>query len=137
MIRKKPQVFTTMLVGPAGCGKTPFINSLFDQQLDKISHSQRRDAFNVYVSDVDMEGLRRKISIVETPGLGSSANDTHMHDSIVIYLRKQLCKFLTEETKINRNPSAEASRVHALIYFIPSRCGCLGSSDIKFLKKSW
>ncbi|ELA48217.1 hypothetical protein VCUG_00258 [Vavraia culicis subsp. floridensis] len=135
MLRKKPQLFTTMLVGPAGCGKTSFINSLFDQQLVEISDSHKQEAFNVYVSDVDMEGLRRKISIVDTPGLGASMNDSYVHDSIVIYLRKQFCKFLTEETKINRNPNAEDTRVHALIYFIPSRCGGLRLADIKLLKK--
>lgn len=135
MLRKKPQLFTTMLVGPTGCGKTSFINSLFDQQLVEISDSRKQETFNVYVSDIDMEGLRRKISIVDTPGLGASMNDGYVHESIVIYLRKQFCKFLTEETKINRNPNAEDTRVHALIYFIPSRCGGLRLADIRFLKK--
>lgn len=135
MLRKKPQVFTTMLVGQRGCGKTSFINSLFDQQLVKISSEETHEAFNVYVSDVDMEGLRRKISIVDTPGFGSTLNDTFIHDSIVVFLRKQFCKFLTEETKINRNPNAEDTRVHAMIYFIPSRCGGLRKADVTFLKK--
>lgn len=134
MLRRKPHVFTTMLVGPRSCGKTSFINSLFDQQLVKISKDEQHEAFNVYVSEVDMEGIRRKISIVDTPGLGSTFNDSFIHDSIVIFLRKQFCKFLTEETKINRNPNAEDTRVHAMVYFIPSRCGGLRSSDIKFLK---
>lgn len=132
MLRKRTQIFTTMLVGARGCGKTSFINSLFDQQLVQIS--ENHEAFNVYVSDIEMEGLRRKISIVDTPGLGT-INDTNIHESIVVYLRKQFCKFLTEETKINRNPNAEDTRVHAFIYFISSRCGGLRLSDIIFLKK--
>lgn len=134
MLRKKPQVFTTMLVGGRGTGKTSFINSIFDQQLVKISGGETHEAFNVYVSDVDMEGVRRKISIVDTPGFGSTLNDSFIHDSVTVYLRKQFCKYLTEETKINRNPNAEDSRVHAMIYFIPSRCGGLRLSDITFLK---
>lgn len=135
MLRKRPQIFTTMLVGAKGSGKTSFINSLFDQQLVKLSDEESQEAFNVYVSDVDMEGIRRKISIVDTPGFGSTSNDTFIHDSIIVFLRKQFCKYLTEETKINRNPNAEDSRVHAMVYFIPSRCGGLRLSDITFLKK--
>merc|ERR1712176_641371 len=136
MMRKKPQVFTTMLVGQRGSGKTSFINSLFDQQLVQIkAGEENHDSFNMYVSDVDMEGLRRKITIVDTPGFGSTLNNTHIHESIVIFLRKQFCKSLAEETKIKRNPNAEDTRVHVMIYFIPARCGKLRMSDIQFLKK--
>lgn len=133
MVRRKNFEFTIMLVGHSGCGKSSFINTLFKKSIVEVNRKDKSMDIDVYLMEVDCEGLRKKITIVDTPGFGSVLNDDTIHENILSYLKLQFDRFLAEETKIKRNPDYEDTRVHTLLFFISPNG--LKSTDLKFLNK--
>ncbi|KAL0266149.1 UNVERIFIED_CONTAM: hypothetical protein PYX00_011865 [Menopon gallinae] len=135
MLRTQKRVFTIMVAGYRGLGKSSFVNTLFDQVIIPTCPKQSDKAsMNLYVLDVSCEGVRRNISIIDSPGFGHYINDTKTHQNIENYIRSQFDAFLAEETKIRRNPHFEDNRVHTLIYFISPNPHGLSQNDIAFLK---
>ncbi|KAG0435359.1 Cell division control protein 11 [Dictyocoela muelleri] len=133
MGRRRKYEFTVMLAGHSGCGKSSFINTLFKKDIVEVNRREKSMDIDVYLMDVDCEGLRKKITIVDTPGFGCTLDDSIIYENILSYLKSQFDLYLAEETKIRRNHNYEDTRVHTLLFFI-SPTG-LKSSDITFLKK--
>ena len=85
--------------------------------------------------ELDEEGTRISLTIVDTPGFGdqidnearqentskrydTAANTSNSFGEIVGYLERQYDDILAEESRIKRNPRFRDNRVHALLYFI-------------------
>lgn len=135
MLRTQKRVFTIMVAGYRGLGKSSFVNTLFDQEIVSMCTKQSdKVSMNLYVLDVNCEGIRRNISVIDSPGFGHCINDTKTHQNIENYIRSQFDAFLAEETKIRRNPHFEDNRVHTLVYFISPNTHGLSQNDIAFLK---
>ena len=90
------------------------------------------------VLELEEEGVRVSLTIVDTPGFGDNIDNEHTYSyffllrcmishadvllsfqEIVTYLERQYDDILAEQSRIKRNPRFRDSRVHALLYFIP------------------
>ena len=85
--------------------------------------------------NLDNDGIKQKVSLIDTPGFGISKNDELLQESIVDYIKEQFDLYIQEESKVRRNPKYEDSRIHCLLYFIPSSASGLKQRDIAFLQK--
>lgn len=70
-------------------------------------------------SEIEDDGVRLSLTVVDTPGLGDALDNEPNIQKIESYIETQFEKFLQEETKIHRNPKAQDTRVHCVLYFIP------------------
>jgi len=86
--------------------------------------------------ELDEEGTRISLTVVDTPGFGDQIDNeswwasTEAHTKkrgltsfcsfaeIVGYLERQYDDILAEESRIKRNPRFRDNRVHVLLYFI-------------------
>lgn len=121
-----------MVAGSRGSGKSSFLNTLIGK---RIITSRNQSGIDMYMLNLDCEGITQKITLIDTPGFGGCLNDNEVHENICNFIRAQLDMFIEEESKIRRNPRYEDTRVHCLIYFIPSTSSDLKNTDIVFLRK--
>jgi cell division control protein 11 len=99
-----------------------------------INHNFSR--LSLYLSELEEDGVRIALTIVDTPGFGDNIDNefayvspiytSYLHlrvmirfQEIVGYLERQYDDILAEESRIKRNPRFRDNRVHALLYFIP------------------
>ena len=76
--------------------------------------------------ELEEDGVRISLTIVETPGFGDDLNNEFAFQEIVGYLERQYDDILAEESRIKRNPRFRDNRVHALLYFItPTGHACV------------
>ena len=85
--------------------------------------------------ELDEEGTRISLTIVDTPGFGDQVDNEarfvlpqcipwsteltlSSFSEIVGYLERQYDDILAEESRIKRNPRFRDNRVHAMLYFI-------------------
>lgn len=68
--------------------------------------------------ELDEEGTRISLTIVDTPGFGDQIDNEASFSEIVGYLERQYDDILAEESRIKRNPRFRDNRVHAMLYFI-------------------
>ncbi|AFM98974.1 septin [Encephalitozoon hellem ATCC 50504] len=132
IVRRQNRRFTIMAAGPKGSGKSSFFNTLIGKE---IVTSKGQEGIDLYMLNLDCEGIMQRITFVDTPGFGDALDDTEIQETICNFIKAQLDMFITEESKIRRNPKYEDTRVHCLLYFIPSTSFGLKNRDIVFLKK--
>lgn len=133
MINKRQgSKFTFMVVGSRGSGKSSFLNSLINKEIVRQSSTTQID---IYLLNLDFNGVAQKFTFIDTPGFGHSIDDTDLQDSIVDYIKDQFDSYIEEETKIRRNVKYEDTRVHALVYLISATGNGLKPRDIVFLQK--
>ncbi|WUR02166.1 septin [Vairimorpha necatrix] len=132
MLKRKNRRFSIMACGYKKSGKSSFFNTLFNSQIVPIKNSSE---INLYMLNVDCEGITQKISLIDTPGFGSELQDTTIQNNIVDFIKLQFDNFINEESKIRRDSSFEDSRVHCMLYFIPCTGSGLKENDLQFLKR--
>lgn len=85
--------------------------------------------------ELDEEGTRVSLTIVDTPGFGDLIDNEASFGEIVGYLERQYDDILAEESRIKRNPRFRDNRVHALLYFITPTGHGLRELDIELMKR--
>lgn len=125
---KKGIQFSLMVCGASGTGRTTFVNTLCGRQvltpLDSDDPSTAHLEEGVKIKPVtvelelDEEGTRVSLTIVDTPGFGDSIDNEGGFTEIVSYLERQYDDILAEESRIKRNPRFRDNRVHVLLYFV-------------------
>jgi cell division control protein 11 len=133
MLKKKNRRFSIMAAGSKGSGKSSFFNTLFNNDIVPLESS---NDINLYMLNVDCEGVTQKVNLIDTPGFGNTLSDKENQDSIISFIKMQFDAFIEEESKIRRDPTFEDTRVHCLLYFIPSTVNGLKETDISFLSKA-
>jgi cell division control protein 11 len=142
---KKGIQFCLMVCGASGTGRTTFVNTLCGTQV--LEHKESDDPTTAHIEEgvkiqpvtveLDEEGTRISLTIVDTPGFGDQIDNearsaaplvptTPCHaltsdcsfSEIVGYLERQYDDILAEESRIKRNPRFRDNRVHVLLYFI-------------------
>ncbi|RDA89188.1 hypothetical protein CP532_0538 [Ophiocordyceps camponoti-leonardi (nom. inval.)] len=150
MLRRKKNVkkgiqFCLMVCGASGTGRTTFVNTLCGK--DVLQHKDSDDAADAHVEDgvkikpvtveleLDEEGTRISLTIVDTPGFGDQIDNEASFAEIVGYLERQYDDILAEESRIKRNPRFRDNRVHAMLYFITPTGHGLRELDIELMKR--
>ncbi|KAK6821367.1 septin [Apiospora arundinis] len=150
MIRRKKNVkkgiqFCLMVCGASGTGRTTFVNTLCGKSV--LNHKDSDDASAAHVEDgvkikpitveleLDEEGTRISLTIVDTPGFGDQIDNEASFSEIVGYLERQYDDILAEESRIKRNPRFRDNRVHAMLYFITPTGHGLRELDIELMKR--
>lgn len=85
--------------------------------------------------ELDEEGTRISLTIVDTPGFGDQIDNEASFGEIVGYLERQYDDILAEESRIKRNPRFRDNRVHALLYFITPTGHGLRELDIELMRR--
>ncbi|RWQ96089.1 putative septin AspA [Paecilomyces variotii] len=147
-IRRKKNVkkgiqFCLMVCGASGTGRTTFVNTLCGKKV--LEHKDADDAANAHIEEgvrikpvtveLDEEGTRISLTIVDTPGFGDQIDNEESFSEIVGYLERQYDDILAEESRIKRNPRFRDNRVHALLYFITPTGHGLRELDIELMKR--
>ncbi|QDS69331.1 hypothetical protein FKW77_003473 [Venturia effusa] len=147
-IRKKKNVkkgiqFCLMVCGASGTGRTTFVNTLCGKSV--LGHKDSDDPTTAHLEEgvkikpitveLDEEGTRISLTIVDTPGFGDQIDNEASFSEIVGYLERQYDDILAEESRIKRNPRFRDNRVHVLLYFITPTGHGLRELDIELMKR--
>ncbi|TIB96704.1 GTP binding protein [Wallemia mellicola] len=140
---KKGLQFTVMVVGASGTGRTTFVNTLCESEVlqhkandsPETAHIEEGIKIKPLTVELDEEGFRIALTIVDTPGFGDNINNESNFQEIVGYLERQYDDILAEESRIKRNPRFRDNRVHALLYFIPPTGHSLREMDIELMRR--
>ncbi|KAG6820820.1 hypothetical protein H0H93_011114 [Arthromyces matolae] len=132
-----------MVVGASGSGRTTFINTLCEQEV--LQHKAIGDPHQAHLEetvsitpvhvDLEEDGVRISLTVVDTPGFGNNTDNQHTFQEIVDYLERQFDDILAEQSRIKRNPRFKDNRVHAVLYFIPPTGHALKEMDIELMRR--
>lgn len=145
--------FNLLCVGKSGLGKTTLINSLFNQEFNdsntatddnKSIENIKNNAsgnqedgennlvkINIQSSIIEENGVRLKLTVIETPGFGNHINNNESWNPIIQEINHRFDQYLDHENKINRT-SFDDMRIHACLYFIEPTGHCLTPLDLEF-----
>ncbi|KAG0175258.1 hypothetical protein DFQ28_002118 [Apophysomyces sp. BC1034] len=140
---KKGFQFTLMVVGASGTGRTTFVNTLCDSNVlakkvcdnPEEAHNEEGITIKPVSVELDEDGVRISLTIVDTPGFGDNIDNERCFQEIVGYLERQYDDILAEESRIKRNPRFRDNRVHALLYFISPTGHALREIDIELMRR--
>jgi len=142
---KKGIQFCLMVCGASGTGRTTFVNTLCGRQvltpLDVEDPTTAHIVEGVKIKPVtvelelDEEGTRVSLTIVDTPGFGDSIDNEASFGEISSYLEGQYDYIVAEESRIKRNPRFRDNRVHVLLYFVQPTGHGLRELDIELMRR--
>jgi len=127
-----------MVCGASGTGRTTFVNTLCGRPVlgpssanhSTITSKDYDDPTTAHEEavvsirpltvelELDEEGTRVSLTIVDTPGFGDAVDNEAAFGEISSYLERQYDDILAEESRIKRNPRFRDNRVHVLLYFV-------------------
>nr|POF22112.1 septin like spn3 [Quercus suber] len=142
---KKGIQFCLMVCGASGTGRTTFVNTLCGRKV--LSGKDSDDPSTAHLEEgvrikpvtveleLDEEGTRVSLTIVDTPGFGDSVDNEASFGEISTYLERQYDDILAEESRIKRNPRFRDNRVHVLLYFVQPTGHGLRELDIELMRR--
>ncbi|EIN14129.1 Septin [Punctularia strigosozonata HHB-11173 SS5] len=133
--------FTAMVVGESGLGKSTLINTLFNTPLyppkEPLPPSAERPktvAIESISADIEENGVRLRLTVVDTPGFGDFVNNDESWKPIVDNIESRFDSYLDQENRVNRQKIVD-NRVHACLYFIQPTGHSLKQLDIEFMRR--
>ncbi|KAJ2817148.1 Cell division control protein 11 [Coemansia erecta] len=140
---KKGLPFNIMVIGESGLGRSTFLNTLCERTVVAASDAPNPDQahiaepmqFKHYSVDMEEDGMKIILNIIDTPGFGNGTDNETCFNQIQEYLETQFDEVLGEENRIKRNPKFRDSRVHALLYFINPTGHSLREIDIELMRR--
>lgn len=133
-----------MVVGESGLGKSTLINTIFEETLirPRSHEGPREDDADVeptveikpISAEFEEEGVRLRLTILDTPGFGDSINNMDSWKPIVDEIDTRYDRYLDQETAMNRTSFTD-QRIHACLYFIEPTGHSLKPLDIVVMKK--
>jgi cell division control protein 11 len=129
-----------MVVGASGLGRTTFVNTLCERSIlayrpDNQPFADGEMQIVQHQVDLEEEGVKISLTIVDTPGFGDSINNEFCFKQLVEYVERQYDDILAEESRIKRNPKFKDNRIHALLYFLTPTGHGLRELDIEFMRR--
>jgi septin 3/9/12 len=123
-------------------GKSTLINTIFASHLidskGRLEHDEpvRQTTEIQAVSHVIVEnGVKLRLTIVDTPGFGDQINNDNCWDPILKYIKDQHSAYLRKELTAMRDKYIQDTRVHCCLYFINPTGHSLRPIDIIVMKK--
>ncbi|KAJ9110653.1 hypothetical protein QFC19_001482 [Naganishia cerealis] len=140
---KKGVQLTVMVVGTSGTGRTTFVNTLCESNVldhaapvdPKMAHLEPGIQIKPITVELEEEGVRVALTVVDTPGFGDNIDNERCFSEILNYIEIQYDHILAEESRIKRNPRFKDLRVHACLYFIPPTGHALREIDIELMRR--
>lgn len=148
IVNREGSVFSLMVAGESGLGKTTFVNTLFGDQLmdpnrQNVSPSNKQEGGNpmktttIEVHEAvyeDINGFSVNYSVIDTPGFGDYINNEFACVPIRDYIDLQHRMYMLSDEQPVRQDKKD-TRVHACLYFLrPSGRG-LVELDIQVMQE--
>ncbi|GAA5827087.1 hypothetical protein JCM3770_006688 [Rhodotorula araucariae] len=133
--------FTAMVVGESGLGKSTLVNTLFNTSLYAKKNVPRPEhdrpqtvAIESITADIEENGVRLRLTVVDTPGYGDFINNQDGWKPILDNIEARFDAYLEQENRVNRQKMVD-NRVHACLYFIEPTGHSLKPVDIEFMRR--
>lgn len=129
-------------LGESGLGKSTLVNTLFNTSLypPKEPAGPSHDIIPKTVSiqstsaDIEENGVRLRLTVVDTPGFGDFVNNDDSWRPIVENIEQRFDAYLEAENKVNRTNIID-NRIHACVYFIQPTGHSLKPLDIEVMRR--
>ncbi|KAG5438327.1 hypothetical protein PCANB_002815 [Pneumocystis canis] len=138
---KKGFTFNVMVVGESGLGKSTLVNTLFNCTLypPKSFKSLTKDPektieIKSVTSEIEENGVKLKLTIVDTPGFGDFVNNEDSWQPILENIEQRFDAYLEAENRVSRANIVD-NRIHACIFFIDPTGHSLKPLEIEFMKR--
>ncbi|GAB5589095.1 Cell division control protein 3 [Umbelopsis nana] len=138
---KKGFHFNCMVVGESGLGKSTLINTLFNTELNPGKYngeapveSPKTVEIKSITADLDENGVKLRLNVVDTPGFGDFVNNEDSWKPILDNIETRFDMYLEQENRVNRLKIVD-NRIHACIYFIAPTGHALKQVDIEFMRR--
>lgn len=132
--------FTLMVIGESGLGKSTLVDSLFLTSLyserqvpNAIERIKRTVSLTTSTVEIEEKGVKLKLTVVDTPGIGDAIDTTTSWRPIVNYINDQYEAYLKDESGLNRRNISD-NRVHCCLYFVNAAGHGLKPLDIAVMK---
>lgn len=134
-------VFTVMMVGESGLGKTTFINTLLATNLKaKADDHQRHEQevrktveIEIVRAEIEEKGFKLRINVVDAPGFGDNVDNNEAWLPITNFIDDQNEQYMLQTSQPERARTADM-RVHACLYFIRPTGHQLKPLDIECMR---
>ncbi|KAH0552896.1 hypothetical protein GP486_006903 [Trichoglossum hirsutum] len=129
-------------LGESGLGKSTLVNTLFNTSLypprerkgPSLDIIPKTVSIQSISADIEENGVRLRLTVVDTPGFGDFVNNDESWRPIVDNIEQRFDAYLDAENKVNRMNIVD-NRVHACVYFIQPTGHALKPLDIEFMKR--
>jgi len=134
--------FNVMVVGESGLGKSTLVNTLFNTSLypprerkgPSLDIIPKTVSIQSISADIEENGVRLRLTVVDTPGFGDFVNNDESWRPIVDNIEQRFDAYLDAENKVNRMNIVD-NRVHACVYFIQPTGHALKPLDVEVMRR--
>lgn len=130
------------MIGESGLGKSTLVNTLFNTSLyppkerkqPSLDFAPKTVSIQSISADIEENGVRLRLTVVDTPGFGDFVNNDESWRPIVENIEQRFDAYLDAENKVNRVNIVD-NRVHACVYFIQPTGHSLKPLDIEVMRR--
>ncbi|WPG97895.1 Hypothetical protein R9X50_00067700 [Acrodontium crateriforme] len=134
--------FNVMVVGESGLGKSTLVNTLFNTSLyppkerkqPSLDFSPKTVGIQSISADIEENGVRLRLTVVDTPGFGDFVNNDDSWRPIIENIEQRFDTYLDAENKVNRMNIID-NRIHACVYFIEPTGHALKPLDVEVMRR--
>lgn len=128
--------------GESGLGKSTLVNTLFNTSLyppkerkpPSLDIIPKTVAIQSISADIEENGVRLRLTVVDTPGFGDFVNNDDSWRPIVENIEQRFDAYLDAENKVNRMNIVD-NRIHACVYFIQPTGHSLKPLDVEVMRR--
>jgi GTP-binding protein EngB required for normal cell division len=129
-------------LGESGLGKSTLVNTLFNTSLypprerkgPSLDIIPKTVSIQSISADIEENGVRLRLTVVDTPGFGDFVNNDESWRPIVDNIEQRFDAYLDAENKVNRVNIVD-NRIHACVYFIQPTGHALKPLDIEVMRR--
>ena len=132
----------TSSAGESGLGKSTLVNTLFNTSLyppkehkqPSLDFAPKTVSIQSISADIEENGVRLRLTVVDTPGFGDFVNNDDSWRPIVENIEQRFDAYLDAENKVNRMNIVD-NRVHACVYFVQPTGHSLKPLDVEVMRR--
>jgi septin 7 len=132
----------TYIAGESGLGKSTLVNTLFNTSLyppkerkqPSLDFAPKTVSIQSISADIEENGVRLRLTVVDTPGFGDFVNNDDSWRPIVENIEQRFDAYLDAENKVNRMNIVD-NRVHACVYFVQPTGHSLKPLDVEVMRR--